>query len=176
MCSTQPTSLLHAAVPLSTRHVTCRSLTAVCRTCCLLSRVCVQVHDVVLHADAIHRGGGQIIPTCRRALYACELTAKPRLMEPVYLVEIQAPEQALGGIYSGRDRTHCASAKHSASACFYCIKHVGIVFRILRQSGETEASATPARISHGTHVCGRSVELQAGHDTNSTPCLPTTQL
>jgi elongation factor 2 len=59
------------------------------------------VHDVVLHADAIHRGGGQVIPTCRRALYASELTAKPRLMEPVYLVEIQAPEQALGGIYSG---------------------------------------------------------------------------
>jgi elongation factor 2 len=59
-----------------------------------------EVHDVVLHADAIHRGGGQIIPTCRRALYASELTAKPRLMEPVYLVEIQAPEQALGGIYS----------------------------------------------------------------------------
>jgi translation elongation factor EF-G len=61
------------------------------------------VHDVVLHADAIHRGGGQIIPTCRRALYAAELTAKPRLMEPVYLVEIQAPEQALGGIYSGEE-------------------------------------------------------------------------
>jgi elongation factor 2 len=62
-----------------------------------------EVHDVVLHADAIHRGGGQIIPTCRRALYAAELTAKPRLCEPVYLVEIQAPEQALGGIYSGED-------------------------------------------------------------------------
>ncbi|KAI8476985.1 MAG: elongation factor 2 [Monoraphidium minutum] len=59
-----------------------------------------EVHDVVMHADAIHRGGGQIIPTCRRALYAAELTAKPRLCEPVYLVEIQAPEQALGGIYS----------------------------------------------------------------------------
>ncbi len=47
------------------------------------------VHDVTLHADAIHRGGGQIIPTARRALYACELTAEPRLMEPVYLVEVQ---------------------------------------------------------------------------------------
>ena len=52
-----------------------------------------QVCDVVMHADAIHRGGGQIIPTCRRVLYACELTAQPRLCEPVYLVEIQAPEQ-----------------------------------------------------------------------------------
>lgn len=47
------------------------------------------IHDVTLHTDAIHRGGGQIIPTARRALYACELTAEPRIMEPVYLVEIQ---------------------------------------------------------------------------------------
>ncbi|CAL5221742.1 g3992 [Coccomyxa viridis] len=62
--------------------------------------VVFEVCDVVMHADAIHRGGGQIIPTCRRVLYACELTAQPRLCEPVYLVEIQAPEQSLGGIYS----------------------------------------------------------------------------
>lgn len=58
------------------------------------------IHDVTLHADAIHRGGGQIIPTTRRVLYACQLTAKPRIMEPVFLVEIQCPEQAVGGIYS----------------------------------------------------------------------------
>ena len=47
------------------------------------------IHDVTLHADAIHRGGGQIIPTARRVLYACMLTAAPRIQEPVYLVEIQ---------------------------------------------------------------------------------------
>lgn len=47
------------------------------------------IHDVTLHADAIHRGGGQIIPTARRVLYASVLTAQPRLMEPIYLVEIQ---------------------------------------------------------------------------------------
>ena len=47
------------------------------------------IYDVTLHTDAIHRGGGQIIPTARRVLYACALTAQPRLMEPVYLVEIQ---------------------------------------------------------------------------------------
>lgn len=47
------------------------------------------IHDVTLHADAIHRGGGQIIPTTRRCLYACLLTASPRIMEPVYLCEIQ---------------------------------------------------------------------------------------
>lgn len=29
------------------------------------------IHDVTLHADAIHRGGAQIIPTARRVFYAC---------------------------------------------------------------------------------------------------------
>jgi len=62
------------------------------------------VHDVTLHADAIHRGGGQIIPTARRCVYACMLTAKPRLQEPVYLVEIQCPENAVGGIYGVLNR------------------------------------------------------------------------
>merc|ERR1712168_1333169 len=62
------------------------------------------IYDVTLHADAIHRGGGQIIPTARRVLYACMLTAEPRLMEPVYLVEIQCPENAVGGIYGVLNR------------------------------------------------------------------------
>ena len=71
-----------------------------------------------LHTDAIHRGGGQIIPTCRRVCYAACLLATPGLQEPVYLgmltlinslptilnivviVEIQCPENAIGGIYS----------------------------------------------------------------------------
>jgi elongation factor 2 len=58
-----------------------------------------KILDVTLHADAIHRGGGQVIPTARRVYYASELYAEPRLMEPVYLVEIQCPEGAVGGIY-----------------------------------------------------------------------------
>ncbi|KAK5175605.1 Macrophage colony-stimulating factor 1 receptor [Saxophila tyrrhenica] len=57
------------------------------------------IMDVTLHADAIHRGGGQIIPTARRVLYAATLLADPGLLEPVFLVEIQVPEQAMGGIY-----------------------------------------------------------------------------
>merc|ERR1712226_1301823 len=57
------------------------------------------IHDVTLHADAIHRGGGQMIPTARRVLYACQLTSEPRLLEPIFQVEIQCPESAVGGIY-----------------------------------------------------------------------------
>jgi len=58
------------------------------------------IYDVVLHADAIHRGGGQIIPTARRVFYAAQLTAAPRLMEPIFLVEIQCPQAVVGGIYA----------------------------------------------------------------------------
>lgn len=57
------------------------------------------IMDVSLHADAIHRGGGQIIPTARRVFYAAELTAAPMLQEPIFLVEIQAPSEVTGGIY-----------------------------------------------------------------------------
>jgi elongation factor 2 len=62
------------------------------------------IHDVTLHADAIHRGGGQIIPTTRRVLYAAIITAQPRILEPVYLCEIQCPETAVGGIYGVLNR------------------------------------------------------------------------
>jgi elongation factor 2 len=58
------------------------------------------IQDIVLHADAIHRGGGQIIPTARRVYYASQLTACPRFQEPVFLCEIQCPDDAMGGIYT----------------------------------------------------------------------------
>ncbi|KAJ3077860.1 Elongation factor 2, partial [Rhizoclosmatium hyalinum] len=62
------------------------------------------IMDVVLHADAIHRGGGQLIPTARRVVFASFLTASPALQEPVYLVEIQCPETAIGGIFTVLNR------------------------------------------------------------------------
>ena len=67
--------------------------------------------DVTLHTDAIHRGGGQLIPTCRRVCYAAALLAQPGIQEPVYLVEIQCPDSGLGGIYSclNRRRGHVFS-------------------------------------------------------------------
>jgi len=58
------------------------------------------IHDVTLHTDAVHRGGGQIIPTARRVFYAAQLTAQPKVMEPIFLVEIQCPQTVVGGIYT----------------------------------------------------------------------------
>ena len=57
------------------------------------------IMDVTLHADAIHRGGGQIVPTARRVFYAAQLTASPKFVEPIFKVEIQCPDDAVGGIY-----------------------------------------------------------------------------
>jgi elongation factor 2 len=56
--------------------------------------------DVTLHTDAIHRGAGQLIPATRRCVFACELTASPTLQEPIFLVDITAPQDAQGGIYN----------------------------------------------------------------------------
>jgi len=80
--------------------------------------------DVTLHADAIHRGGGQLIPTARRVFYAAELTAQPRLMEPVYLAEIQCPENAMGGIYGvlNRRRGHVISEERRAGTPLFTLK------------------------------------------------------
>jgi elongation factor 2 len=82
------------------------------------------LYDVALHADAIHRGGGQIIPTARRVLYACALTAEPRLMEPVYLVEIQCPENAVGGIYGvlNRRRGHVFEEAQTPGTPMFVVK------------------------------------------------------
>jgi len=55
--------------------------------------------DVELHADAVHRGGSQVIPTARRVYYAAEYTASPRFQEPIYLVDISAPNDVMNGIY-----------------------------------------------------------------------------
>jgi len=82
------------------------------------------IHDVTLHADAIHRGGGQIIPTARRVLYASVLTAGPRLMEPVYLCEIQCPENAVGGIYGvlNRRRGHVFEESNVGGTPMWVVK------------------------------------------------------
>lgn len=113
--------------------------------------VSFDVHDVMLHADAIHRGGGQIVPTARCCLYASVL--KPRLMEPIYLVEIQVrglgweppaavlgsvlasscsepffarqcPEQVVGGIYGvlNRKRGHVFEETQVAGTPMFVVK------------------------------------------------------
>ena len=82
------------------------------------------IMDVTLHADAIHRGGGQLIPTARRVLYAAALLAEPGLLEPVFLVEIQVPESAMGGVYGvlTRRRGHVFNEEQRPGTPLFTIK------------------------------------------------------
>ncbi|KAM7222564.1 P-loop containing nucleoside triphosphate hydrolase protein [Rhypophila decipiens] len=67
--------------------------------------------DISLAQEAIFRGGGQIIPTSRRACYSSFLMASPRLMEPVYSVSMTGPQDAVGTVYNilARRRGHVLS-------------------------------------------------------------------
>jgi len=58
------------------------------------------LNDVTLHADAIHRGAGQIMPPVKRAMYGCQIDAGPALMEPMYMCSITVPANAVSGVFS----------------------------------------------------------------------------
>jgi U5 small nuclear ribonucleoprotein component len=56
--------------------------------------------DATIANEVVHRSRGQLIPTARRVAYSAFLLAAPRLMEPVYNVEIQCPADCVSGIYN----------------------------------------------------------------------------
>ncbi|KAK3208492.1 hypothetical protein GRF29_77g932681 [Pseudopithomyces chartarum] len=67
-----------------------------------------RITDVELASEAIFRGGGQIIPTSRRACYSSFLMASPRLMEPVYSCSMIGPSDTKSSLYTvlARRRGH----------------------------------------------------------------------
>ncbi|ROT42335.1 U5 small nuclear ribonucleo protein component [Sodiomyces alkalinus F11] len=70
-----------------------------------------RVTDMTLASEAIFRGGGQIIPTSRRACYSSFLMASPRLMEPQYAISVTGPEDSATEVYTAlaRRRGHVLS-------------------------------------------------------------------
>jgi elongation factor 2 len=58
------------------------------------------LRDVTMHADAIHRGAGQIMPPVKRAMFACQIKSSPALMEPMFIADITVPSGALSGVYN----------------------------------------------------------------------------
>ncbi|PKU31296.1 hypothetical protein llap_18400 [Limosa lapponica baueri] len=66
----------------------------------LIRNVKFKILDAVIAQEPLHRGGGQIIPTARRVVYSAFLMATPRLMEPYYFVEVQAPADCVSAVYT----------------------------------------------------------------------------
>eukprot|EP01084_Bolivina_argentea_P196528 336876_1 len=58
------------------------------------------ITDVKLHADAIHRGAGQIMPCAKKVFFACQIASSPKLLEPMYLVDITVPQSAHSGVFN----------------------------------------------------------------------------
>ncbi len=60
----------------------------------------IEINDVVLHADSIHRGAGQIMPPMKRAIFGCQIASGPRLMEPMFICDIQVAKEGVSGVYN----------------------------------------------------------------------------
>jgi len=80
--------------------------------------------DAQISQSPILRAGGQIIPTARRVAYSAFLMATPRLMEPVYFSEIQAPADCVAAIYTvlSRRRGHVTADAPKAGTPLYTVK------------------------------------------------------
>ncbi|KAG0333237.1 U5 small nuclear ribonucleoprotein component [Podila horticola] len=79
-----------------------------------------------LATEPIYRGSGQIIPTARRVCYSSFLMASPRLMEPVYSVEVQAPADCVAAVYTvlARRRGHVLKDIPKAGSPLYTVHAV----------------------------------------------------
>eukprot|EP00043_Microstomoeca_roanoka_P004395 m.49368 g.49368 ORF g.49368 m.49368 type:complete len:989 (+) comp12471_c0_seq1:193-3159(+) len=80
--------------------------------------------DAAIADLPIYRAGGQIIPTARRVAYSAFLMATPRLMEPYYFVEVQAPGDCVSAVYTvlARRRGHVTQDAPKAGSPLYTVQ------------------------------------------------------
>jgi len=83
-----------------------------------------RILDASLAQEAIFRGGGQIVPTARRVCYSSFLMATPRLMEPIFYVEVQTPADCISAVYTvlARRRGHVTQDLPKAGSPLYTVK------------------------------------------------------
>ncbi|OCF30617.1 U5 small nuclear ribonucleoprotein component [Kwoniella heveanensis BCC8398] len=83
-----------------------------------------RILDAAIAQEPIYRGGGQIIPTARRVCYSSFLLATPRLLEPVYYVEVQAPADCVAAVYTvlSRRRGHVTRDIPKPGSPLYTVK------------------------------------------------------
>ncbi|CAF1385128.1 unnamed protein product [Rotaria sordida] len=65
-----------------------------------LHGVRIELLDAEIHRDAAHRRPDQIIPAIRRCLLASLHMAEPRLLEPIFIVDIECPRSMIGRVYA----------------------------------------------------------------------------
>ena len=58
----------------------------------------VTINDMKLHEDAIHRGPAQVYPAIRESIKGAMDQAKPFILEPVQILQIESPAEYLGNL------------------------------------------------------------------------------
>jgi elongation factor 2 len=61
-----------------------------------VTKVRVRLMDCKLHEDSIHRGPAQMYPAVREGIRAAMLDARPSLLEPLQVMQLEAPEDYMG--------------------------------------------------------------------------------
>jgi elongation factor 2 len=58
----------------------------------------VDMVDIKLHEDPVHRGPAQMMPAVRQALFAGILSGNPTLLEPISLIQVRVPASEMGNV------------------------------------------------------------------------------
>mmetsp|Transcript_28010 Transcript_28010/g.39380 ORF Transcript_28010/g.39380 Transcript_28010/m.39380 type:complete len:1043 (-) Transcript_28010:186-3314(-) len=84
----------------------------------------IKILDAILADKPIHRGGGQMIPTARRTVHSSLLTATPRLMEPIYRLQIQCVGEIVESIQPvlTKRRGHIVQDKPITGSTLYSLR------------------------------------------------------
>lgn len=118
-----------------------------------LRGVRIDVTEAQLHMDAAHRGIRQLEAAAKRAIHAAQLAASPRLMEPMYSLEVMVPESRIGRVGS-----FVATRRGVLELTEYCSDSSVIMKSLLPVK---EISAFAEHLSLETHGEG-SVALKFG--------------
>ena len=69
--------------------------------------VAFELRDATIHSDNAHRGPSQIIPCAKRVLYGAQLLAKPKILEPYFLLEVTCVDQYLSEVFKVINSRKC---------------------------------------------------------------------
>ncbi|MEM1556918.1 MAG: elongation factor EF-2 [Candidatus Bathyarchaeia archaeon] len=58
----------------------------------------VNLEDILIHEDPVHRGPAQIMPMTWRPIWGCFLLCEPRLLEPILSFECKVPSNFLSNV------------------------------------------------------------------------------
>jgi elongation factor 2 len=88
-----------------------------------LRGVRIDLVDARVHSEGAQRRAPQVVPACARAMSAAILSAFPIVMEPMYCVEVQVPNNLVGVVHSVISRRRGTVESYSERAGDASIVH-----------------------------------------------------